>query len=267
MEFWKSILMGFVQGIAEFLPISSSGHLAIIDNYFKNVSKFPLWFDILLHISTLIVVISFFFNEFTMLLRGGLKFYKFFDDKESKLFWLVVIATIFTVVFALLLEPLTRLADSNVKIVGIALIVNSVILLIPYAITLVKQPKSLESIGFIESVIIGISQGIGTIPGISRSGITISTGLVLGIERTSSGVFSFLIFIPAVIGSFIYETYKSTKIGAIDVKFEWSYALGFVTALIVGYLALWLLMRILKEGKFYLFSIYTFVLGIIVLIF
>lgn len=264
----KAVIMGFVQGIAEFLPISSSGHLVLMDHYLRNMGKTPLWFDVLLHIATLIVVVAFFFDEFMMLVRGGMKFYRFFSDKESRLFWLVITATVFTVVVALFLEPLLREAgERNYKLVGGFLILNSVILLVPYVVTVGGQPKSLEDIGFFESVVVGISQGIGVLPGISRSGITISAGLVVGLDRSAAGVFSFLIFIPATIGAFVYETYKHLKVEHLHSRFEWTYLLGFFVALVVGYVALWLLMKLLKEGKFYVFSVYTFLVGLFALIF
>jgi len=268
MDILKSIVMGVVQGIAEFLPISSSGHLVLVDHYLKNMGKASLWFDILLHIATLLVVVTFFFNEFLMFLKGMTKFYKFFDDSESKLFWLVVIATIFTVIVALLIEPLvSNIVESNYKLVGLMLIINAFILLIPYLIVN-NAPKDLNNITVIDSAIIGIFQGIGAIPGISRSGITISTSLVMGLERTTAGIFSFLIFIPTTVGAFVYETYKSLKSGAsINSEFQLSYLVGFIVAFVVGYLAIALLMKFLKEGKLYIFSIYSFIVGLLVLIF
>lgn len=268
MDIVKAIIMGFIQGVAEFLPISSSGHLVLADHYLSGMGKTSLWFDILLHIATLVVVITFFFKEFMILVRGGVKFYKFFSDVESKLFWLVVIATIFTVAVALIVEPILRdTVESNYKIVGVFLMINSFILLIPYIFSLRVQPKSIENIGLFESISVGVAQGIGVLPGISRSGITISTGLFMGLERTTAGVFSFLIFIPATVGAFVYETYKTFKSETTSFQFEWSYLVGFFTALVVGYIALWLLMKLLKEGKFYVFSIYTFLLGLFAIIF
>ncbi len=268
MDILKSIVMGIVQGVAEFLPISSSGHLVLVDHYLKNMGKATLWFDILLHIATLFVVITFFFNEFIMLLKGMTKFYKFFDDSESKLFWLVVIATIFTVIVALLVEPIVSdIVESNYKLVGVTLIINAFILLIPYLI-FNKSPKDLNNISILDSAIIGIFQGIGVIPGISRSGITISTSLLMGLDRTTAGIFSFLIFIPTTIGAFVYETYKSIRAEAhINLEFQLSYIIGFAVAFAVGYLSLGLLMKFLKEGKLYIFSIYSFIVGLLVLIF
>ncbi|MEN2998825.1 MAG: undecaprenyl-diphosphate phosphatase, partial [Brevinematia bacterium] len=189
MDILKAIIMGLIQGIAEFLPISSSGHLVLADHYLRNMGKTSLWFDVLLHIATLIVVITFFFSEFMTLIRGGIKFYRFFGDKESRLFWLIVIATASTVIVALILEPFLREAvEENYKLVGILLIVNSFILILPYLLH-TSQNKTLENIGPLESIFVGIAQGIGVLPGISRSGITISTGLIAGLDRASAGVF------------------------------------------------------------------------------
>lgn len=268
MSIVKSIIMGFIQGVAEFLPISSSGHLVIVDHYLKGMGKFPFWFDILLHLATLIVVVTFFFNEFMVLVRGGIKFYNFFGDAESKFFWLVVIATLFTVVIALVIEPLVSdIVVSNYKLVGVFFIVNSFILLLPYMFTYSVKSKTIGDVNLIQSIFVGISQGIGVLPGISRSGITISAGLIAGFDRSLAGTFSFLLFIPSVLGAFVYETYKSLKTGEVVLKFEWAYLVGFVVALVVGYIALYILMKLLKEGKFYVFSIYTFIVGLLVLIF
>jgi undecaprenyl-diphosphatase len=268
METLKAVIMGLVQGIAEFLPISSSGHLVLVDHYLKNMGKASLWFDVFLHIATLLVIIVFFWNEFLMLLRGMIKFYKFFNDVESKIFWLIVIATSVTVVVALLMETLvSNIVEKNYKLVGVMLIINSVILLIPYLVNN-KVSKDLGSINILDSILIGLFQGVGSLPGISRSGITISTGLTMGLERTTAGVFSFLLFIPTVIGAFVYETYKSLKTeGISNMGFSSSYLIGFVVAATIGYLALWLLMKFLKEGKLYIFSIYSFIVGLLAVIF
>ncbi|MGC8964844.1 MAG: undecaprenyl-diphosphate phosphatase [Brevinematia bacterium] len=269
MDIMKAFIMGLVQGIAEFLPISSSGHLIVIDHYLRGTGKAPFWFDILLHIATLIVVIIFFFQEFMILVRGGLKFYKFFSEPESRFFWLIVIAVIFTVIIAILIEPIVvNIADVNYKLVGVFFIINSFILLLPYIIPYSVKVKSIEDISVFQSIFIGIAQGIGVFPGISRSGITISSALIVGFDRNLAGVFSFLLFIPSVIGAFIYESYKYMKVGGeVSLKFEWSYLVGFIVAIVVGYIFLSLLVRFLKEGKLYVFSIYTFILGILVLIF
>jgi undecaprenyl-diphosphatase len=268
METLKAVIMGLVQGIAEFLPISSSGHLVLVDHYLQNMGKASLWFDVFLHIATFLVIIVFFWNEFLMLLRGMIKFYKFFNDVESKIFWLIVIATSVTVVVALLMEPLvSNIVEKNYKLVGVMLIINSVILLIPYLVNN-KVSKDLGSINILDSILIGLFQGVGSLPGISRSGITISTGLTMGLERTTAGVFGFLLFIPTVIGAFVYETYKSLKTESIsNMGFSSSYLIGFVVAATIGYLALWLLMKFLKEGKLYIFSIYSFIVGLLAVIF
>ncbi len=269
MDIVKSIVMGIIQGLTEFLPISSSGHLVLLDHFLKDFGKSNLLFIILLHVATLLVVIIYFWNEFLILVKGGLKFYKFGHDGESKIFWYVVIATMFTVIVALIIEPIVSdIVERNYKLVGIFWIINSLILLLPVIFASHQNtPKTLENISFVDSIIIGISQGIATLPGVSRSGTTISTALLLGIERSTSGVFSFLIFIPAVIGSLVFETYREIKEqGISQFTFDLSSVAGFVTAFIVGYLALHLLMILLKGGKIFYFAMYTFIAGILTLL-
>lgn len=268
MDLLKSFLMGVIQGITEFLPISSSGHLAIAYQIIKGSEKGGLFFILLLHISTLIVVITFFWNDFLILVRGGLKFYKLISDSESKLFWLVVVATVVTVLVALVLYPLTsKIIESNYKIIGVFWLVNSTVLLLPVLFNLDQgTSKQLKDINLLDSIIIGISQGLATLPGISRSGTTISTALLIGFDRTTSGIFSFLLFIPASIGSFVYELARELNEKSLDTTFSLYHLVGSISSLIFSYLALYILIKLLKEGKIFIFSLYTFIAGILVLL-
>lgn len=248
----EGIILGIVQGATEFFPISSSGHLAIIQNIFN--LKIPVAFDVALHIGTLIVIFIVFFKDIIKIIKDFFTFN--FKTREGKLALYIILASIITAIIGFSFRNLFKSFFYNLSIISLALIFTGLILL------LTKLKKSQKKrINWFDSLLIGAAQGIALIPGISRSGATISTGKFLGIKKQELIKFSFIVSIPSIIGAMIFEFKElSFKINFLPIIF------GVITSIIIGYIALKLLIRIIKKNKFHYFAYYCLTLGLALLI-
>ena len=247
MGLFQAILSGIVQGVAEFLPISSSGHLVVLHKL-MGFSEPEILFDLFLHLGTLVAVFIVFGSEIiesvTTKKRAG---------------FLVLLGSVVTFVFALLFIKNIEAAFSNVKTVGIMFIVTGVWLIAGNFIRI-----GTEGMTAFKAVLIGMAQGIGALPGISRSGATISTGLFLGLDGQTSAKFSFLLSIPAIIGAFLFKVKESgLNLSGININ----YFIGFFIACIVGILSLKLLLKMLYKNKFHWFGAYCILAGMLVIAF
>ncbi len=260
-EIIYSLLLGLEQGLTEFLPISSSGHLTVTQYFLDDKFKGGLYFDLVLHIATLLAVIIFFRSEIINILRMVKTPFK----KESKLLQNLVFGTIITVIFVLFFQnQIENIFDpKNLKLVAFAFIFTGVVN-ITSQIFIKKHFESTRKGGILDSIFIGFMQGVASIPGISRSGSTIMAGVVSGNSPDYAFSFSFLLSIPVIIGAFLYETVKGA--GAATDLSIFSYAAGFVIAFISGYFALKLLKKIIRSKNYYLFGVYTMVIGILILV-
>jgi len=248
---WKIILLGIVQGLTEWLPVSSSGHLVIFQEFFNiNVS---LLFDVVVHIASLVVLLIVFKNDIIEILKS---FKKDGNKNYRKLGYFILIGSVFTAIIASLLREYIEIAFSNTLLVGIALLITGFMLLFT------KNFNGHKKVGFLDSVLIGVMQGLAVFPGISRSGSTIALGLYRKIERKEAARFSFLLFIPAVIGSLILQLNMANNKESFFILF-----VGFIVSLVVSYIALKWFLRIIERGNMYKFAYYCFVLSIIVILF
>lgn len=255
-EIFYHSLLGFVQGITEFLPVSSSGHIAILKNILGITTK-NLFFETSLHLGTLFSLIFFFRKKIVNLLKGMYSDIK--DKKEKKenlnFVLLVLIGIIPSAIVGLLLNDFVERVFSDLFLIGIFYLILSLIL---FSTRFSKN--RMKSVNIVESMIIGLFQTVSLLPGISRSGTTISTALFLGVEPEKASDFSFFMAMPIILGSFIKEF--------IDVKFSFdmNILIGIFVSFLTGYLALILLYKVLRSKKFYLFSLYTFLIGIFLLL-
>jgi undecaprenyl-diphosphatase len=260
MTILQSIFLGIVQGLTEFLPVSSSGHLVFFQSLF-GLKEPPLFFDVMLHLVTLFAVVIYFWTDIWKIVQGiqaTLKREKK-GQNQAKLFLWIIIATIPTGLMGIFFKDLFESLFSKPKVVGgMLLITGSVLWLTRWA---KKEGRLLERMVWIDSIIIGIAQGIAIIPGISRSGATISTGLFCGLDRELSGTFSFLLSIPAILGATLLEL---PKIGGVQEL--WTTLIGAAIAFGVGILALTFLMKIIKMGKIFDFSYYCWGVGLIIIL-
>jgi len=254
MDILQTLILAIIQGITEWLPISSSGHLAIAQKYFNE--KPTLIFEIALHIGTIFVVLITFRKDVIDIIKAFFK--RDFESEEGKLALFIIVGSIPTAIigFLLLYYDIIETISSNLLIVGLALLVTGIFL---YASGHVKDGKELN---YLDSLLIGIAQGVATIPGISRSGFTISTGLLRKVKREKVFKYAFLLSIPAVLGAMaatIVKEHESLTNASIDLSLT---VLGVITSFIVGYIALNLLQRIFMKQKFHLFAYYCWIIGI-----
>lgn len=270
MEILHSLILGVVQGLTELLPVSSSAHLNLFPWVF-GWSDISESFDVALHIGTLLAIIIFFYKDWVQLIKGGYnQVVKKKKSTEGKIFWYIVIATIPTGIACLVLDKLsgklieilsgvfkTSQINTQMFIIAIALIVMGIIL---YVVD--KNSKSkikYKDITFKQSLLISLSQAIAAaFPGVSRSGITMTVGRKMGVEREFVAKFSFLLSTPIVAAAALYEL----KHFVFDLPF----VIGVLASFIVGMFVIKFLLNYLKKGSFKVFAIYRVALGIIVLI-
>ena len=289
MTVFQSIILGLIQGIAEFLPISSSGHLQVVQKLFQ-LDEVPLLYDIILHVATLLAVCIFFrkkiANLFCVLYRWIFRkpqpeqidetdYISGTDERGRKAIIAVLISTLVTGVIGIFTKKLIDDDQISIKVTCIGFIVTALLLIFSSLLekfsaktmTQKKELRQQKGISPVQAVIIGIMQGFGTLPGISRSGSTIAGAQLSGVKRETAGEFSFIISIPAILGAFILElkdfletkTEQTLSIAAIIA--------GSISAFVFGYLALTFLMKIIKKGKLEFFACYLIPLGILGIIF
>lgn len=283
MTVLQGFLLGILQGVAEFLPISSSGHLALAQSLF-GLEDVPLLYDIFLHMATLLAVTIYFWPKIWALLKC---FGRWITKKQKsdnqvqisendllcptdkigqKTIIAIIVATLITGAFGVVTSKL--IPDLSIKFVCGGFLVTSALLIISSIMEKrqsAKGPNEFTGISIKQSIIIGIMQGFGTLPGISRSGSTIAGALFGGVNRSLAGEFSFIVSIPAILGAFILELkdlgQMSSSIGAAPI------IAGCISSFAVGYFSLSVLMKIIKKGKLQWFAAYLIPAGILGLIF
>ncbi len=268
MDIIQAIILGVIQGLTEFLPVSSSAHLVFITDILglqQNVA-----FDTLLHLGTLVAVVGYFWRDIIELITSFIssimdifrgKFKEGLKEKPfKKLTWLLVVGTIPAGLMGILLQKQFEALFNSVIYVGFFLIITGLLL---WGAERVKPgEKDVEDISFKNALVIGIAQGIAIAPGISRSGATISAGLFSGLNRELAARFSFLLSIPAILGAALVQAKDITSFDASTAVL----IAGFLSALIFGYLAIKLLLKIIKERTLMIFAYYCWIVGIAVII-
>lgn len=274
MTIGEAIILGLVQGIAEFLPISSSGHLAILQNLFNmsDIEGGHMFFDVLLHFGTLIAICFMYWNdikamvvEVLALLSGRKAVTADGRPKQytaARMFFLIVAATLPLVLILPINDYIGELSQSTV-FVGIALILTGFMLLVSDKMT--AGTKTEKNMRFSDALIIGLCQCVATLPGLSRSGTTITAGIATGQNRGYAVKFSLLMSIPAVLGATLLELIKAIKTG-IDASLIPAYLFGMVAAMVSGVLAIGLLKMIAKSKHFGGFAYYCWIVGALTII-
>ena len=270
MTFLQSILLGLIQGVAEFLPISSSGHLAIAQNLLNINAEVPAFYDVLLHLGTLVAVFVAYWQDICDMVR---KFFCGIGDlvhhstptpvpPARRLILLIILGTL--PLFAILpIKDTVEGLKSSMVFIGAALIVTGFLLF--FSDRARKGRKDARSATVLDVLVVGVSQAIATGPGISRSGMTITTGCFVGFERRFAVRFSFLLSIPAVLGANILSL-KDALTGGVDWSQLPVYLAGVVVAAVSGYLCIRLLKMIADKGRFGAFAYYCWAAGLATLI-
>jgi undecaprenyl-diphosphatase len=265
----QALILGMVQGLTEFLPISSSAHLVIVPELLGVESS--LAFDTLLHVGTLIAVISYFrsdviamikafFSSLADIPRGRFK-EEIRNDQFKRLAWLILVGTIPAGLMGILLKDFFESLFSSVSAVGFFLLITGFIL---WGVErMPRGEKKTKEISFTNSLIVGIAQGCAIAPGISRSGATIATSLYLGFDREMAARFSFLLSIPAILGAALIQLKDLTA--GFDIS-TGAFVGGLISAMIFSYLAIKFLMGYIKKHSLVIFAYYCWTVGIITLI-
>ena len=246
----EAILLGVVQGVTEWLPISSSGHLALLQQYFKMEN--PVFFDVMLHVGTLIVILLFFREDISRILK--VVFVKReFKTEEAKMVELIIVGNIPLAILGFTFgESIEKLFESPIAIATALIFTGTIIYLTKFSS--IKK----NTISFFDSILIGIAQAFALIPGISRSGATIATALLLGIKHEKAMKYSFLLSIPAVLAAAIGKT-LSLNYQGINI---YSILIGMIVSIVVGLFSLKFLKITLNKKLFYAFAPYCWILGI-----
>jgi len=252
MNIIEAIILGIVQGLTEFLPVSSSGHLVVLQSFFKNFSQPGILFDVTLHLGTALAVIIYFRKRVVEIF------------KNTKLLMLVLLATAVTGVIGVAFKETFEKMFTDVRLVGAAFIVTALILL--FAERVKQGSKTEKEMSWLQALFVGLIQGIAIIPGISRSGSTISAGLFAKLDRKFAAEFSFLLSIPAVLGAALVQTRHLTKADMANID-PLIYLTGLIVAAVTGFFCTKLLVKIIQRQKLYFFSIYLLIIGTIVLAF
>jgi undecaprenyl-diphosphatase len=267
MHILSSILLGVIQGLTEFLPISSSGHLIIFHDILNWQPADNMAFDVFLHWGTLLALVLFFYKDIIRYLKAFLKSlekWNLKNDLDQRISWLILISMIPAVIAGLFLDGILDWYFRNIISVAVFLIVVGLIFLIVEKYS--AQSKDLSSLNWKKSLILGLAQALALIPGISRSGATISAGLALNINREQSARFSFLMSIPIIFAAGIKKAWdlRDISLGVSDFT---AYILGFIAAVIVGYLVVKFLLNYLKNHSLNIFAYYRIILGIVIIIY
>ena len=259
------IILGIIQGIAEFLPISSSAHLIIFRDIFgigTNIgSNIELTFDLALHFGTLLAIIIFFFNDLFKILIEGLT--KGVKTKDGKLFWYLILATIPAGIVGVLFEDIfDSFFRKQLWLIAIALIIMGIII---YLVD--KKSKisiNIKEMKWYQALIVGCAQVFALIPGFSRSGTTITASRALGLNREDSAKFSFYLSVPVVAGASLLSLIKDDTL-AIILDNLMIFGVGILISFITGLLCISFLLKYIKKNDFKIFMIYRILLGILVL--
>lgn len=276
MNYLFSIAMGFLQGVAEFLPISSSGHLTLFQYFFspeQNPEELDMLFTILLHFGTLISVCVYYWRDIIDMIREFfLGIFDLFSRRgnhqgrppEARRLVLMIIVGTLPLFAVLLVKDAVDAAFSNVTFVSVALIATGFLLF--FSDRMAKGRKNARTATIVDALLVGCAQAVGTLPGISRAGSTISAGMLCGFDRTFAVRFSFLLSLPAVLGANILEIADAVKAGGVDMSRLPMYIVGMVVAGVVGYFAIRLVNLLANKGKFGAFAYYCWAVGIIALV-
>jgi len=273
MSLLEAILLGIIQGLTEFLPISSTGHLTVAGKLMNLVSADhpEQWtaFIALIQLGTLLAVLIYFWKDIISIIKDFfqdnlIKRVKYSEQKiNSKLGWLIIIGTIPVVIIGLAFKDAIEGAlTKNLYVIAASLIILALILALAEKIA--KFKKDLENITIIDSIIIGFAQALALIPGSSRSGTTITAGLFIGLKRESAARFSFLLSIPAVFASGVLQLYEAMKF--VDQSMAVNIIVATIVSGISGYLAIDFLLKYLKKNSTFVFIYYRIALGIFILI-
>lgn len=255
MTIFQAIIIGIIQGLTEFLPVSSSGHIELSKAILGVNLDNNLEFSIAVHVATVLSTLLVFRKEIIDLFSGFFSFK--LNDQTHFVFKLLISAIPVGVIGVLFKDQVEFLFEGNLAVVGLMLLVTAILIVL----TRLVMPKTTKPIGYIDSIVIGLAQAAAVMPGLSRSGTTISTGLLLGKNRDEVARFSFLMVIIPVLGAAFLDIMK----GDISIIISAPVVAGFIAAFVSGFLACSFMLRIVRKGNLYWFALYCALVGIVAL--
>ena len=259
MSIFLAALLGLIQGLAEFLPISSSGHLNLFQALFQVNLENQLLFNILLHMGSLAAVLAVFWKDWLHMLLHPVK---------DKTLLLLIIASLPALVAKLLLGDTLDYLETHNDILGVCFLLTGLLLMLTQWVSTRNQRRMAElgDPGVLQALAMGCMQAVGMLPGVSRSGSTIFGGVATKLTRESAARFSFMMSMPAIVASFLSEGYKAVKDGALAQTGDWTAIIvGVVVAGVSGYLAIRFMLRIITRVSLNWFALYVILLGILVI--
>ncbi len=269
MDIIQAIIIGLVQGLTEFLPVSSSAHL-IFAQQFLGVTEPSLAFDVLLHLGTLVAVVGYFFKDIvrmiiaffkslTDIVKGRFKS-EIKRDPYKKLAWFTILATIPVGIAGIVFDDLVESLFTGITLPAFFLLITGCLLFASQRMNTGKI--NVKEINWKEALILGCGQACALLPGLSRSGTTIATGLLLDLDKEFAAKFSFILSIPAILGATVIQL-KDVSITNVELT---AWIAGFAIAAISGYLAIKFLLKLIKERSLDVFAYYCWIIGIIILV-
>lgn len=286
MSLLQSILMGVLQGLTEFLPVSSSGHLSLFKNIFNINTETGLLFDTMLHLGTLVAVCIVYWKDVMNLVVAGVQllidvianlrafisnrtkhtdmpYRRLVSSAYRKFVVLILVTTVPTGILGIAFSSMIEKASQTLLVPGICLVITAILLLI--ADTCPAGRKKVKKTTYANAAVIGVAQGFATFPGLSRSGTTITTCLLLGFDRAFAVKYSFLASIPAILGANILELRHLDAAAVADVNFVY-YFIGMLVAGVVGFVCIKVMIYVVRSNKFQYFAYYCAIVGIIAII-
>ena len=263
MDWIQALILGLVQGLTEYLPVSSSGHLTILSNFFGIDGADNLQFTVAVHVATVLSTLVILWKEIDWILKG---LFKFKMNDETKYALNIVVSMIpVGIVGVFFKDKVEEAFGAGLLIVGVMLIVTSVLLIFSYY----AKPRVKEHISLWDAFVIGVAQACAVLPGLSRSGSTIATGLMLGDKKEKLAQFSFLMVIPPILGEALLDVLKAMKGDEVvsDSIGLFPMIVGFLAAFLSGCFACKLMINLVKKGKLVYFGIYCAIIGVTVLIY
>lgn len=271
MEMYQGIVLGTLQGLTEFLPVSSSGHL-VLGQIFFGITESQLIFDISLHVGTLLAILVVYFSDIRSILASVLGFFLtavsgkpvkhlFHEDPHLRMAGLILIGSVPTAVIGLFLKEFEAVLFSSAFLVGFMLILTGTLLWVSRTHYTAK-PRG-DGFGIKKAVFIGTVQGLAVMPGISRSGSTIAAGMMAGLDRDTAARFSFLLSVPAIMGA---EVLGLKDIMAQGLSIDLVTIYGTIAAFITGLIALKILLRLVHSGRFHFFAPYCWLVGVLAIL-